>query len=753
MPKEPHKSRKPSGLKPQPPPGTSRPLDASATQAVQTLLDQLTTLSQQLRQSSERTAAYQALSSIDRQPPAVALAFAEALGSKREANAADVALALAELSQQQPLRKEARRALVRLRSAGIAPSFTVPPAEAAAPQQQRTFYQGYVSRTRDQGEMQLALAWYENQAAGNVRGMVFLLEFWRDGVKDFLMTDVTTTKRFQQDFSKNTRAGEQVDVQPITLAQARHLVQEALEINAWRKTPLPDAYKRSYATIRDLLLNASVSAEEEQTLLREGDRPWIARDLEPEELIANALGSWSFGDYGLFYDLLADEHPSRRTQSRDEFIKLRRQWTDEAEPASLRVLLLREQAAGQSQASSLWVPTGIRSSASKNVEAFWSLLVKDSPVGGQVEELPMATIINRETGRHWYWSSYTVVQQEGVWRISRQRDEGLQAQGVPIPDLQQRIKDLTEQANQIAQSQPKTEAEAEEATRNLFGTVATALHLNDALIARLPLDRAPYDQAALDARSIGQYERAAAYYQRMLDRFGDRPRLLTQLGIMQYLAGEREQQEGNQEGSQRWWDNASASLEEALTLAPSADTYQALAELRLRAQRLEEAEQLIRKAVELDDTRAERWGQLGSIQMNRNEPRAALESFQQAARRNPNLPGIQFHLGRAYRALGEMENARLAYEEAIRRNPADTESYNNLAALLEEQEPARAIELIEQAISIAPNIALYHANLAGLLLKAGQIKRGKAELERAERMEPNNPIVRQVRAFAKSLKV
>lgn len=663
-----------------------------------------------------------------------------------------MALALAELSQQQALRKEARKALVRLRSVGIAPSFSVPATEASAPQRHRPFYIGYISQTREQGEVQVALAWYENQTAGDVRGMVFLLEFWRAGVKDFYQTDVTTTRRFQQDFSKNSRSGEHVDVLPCTLAQARQLVQEALEINSWHKSPLPDAYKRSYATIRDQLLNASIPAEEEQAALREGDRPWISRGLESEELVANTLGAWSFGDYGLFYDLLADEHSSRRAQTRAEFVQMRRQWASEADPAGLRVLLLREQQAGQSQ-SSLWVPTNIRAGGQKEVEAFWSMLIKDSPLGGQMEELPMATIINRDTNRHWYWTAYTLVQQGGVWRISRQRDESLLTQGVPIPDLQQRVKDKTEEANRIAQSQPKSEEEAEEATRNLFAAVATSLHANDALIARLPLDRAPYDQAALDARSIGQYERAAAYYQRMLDRFGDRPRLLTQLGIMQFLAGERDGQEGNQAGAQGWWASASASLEEALTLAPTADTYQALAELRLRANRLEEAEQLIRQSLELEDTLAERWGQLGSIQMNRNNPRSALESFQQAAQRNPDLPGIYLHIGRAYRALGELENARQSYEEAIRRNPNDTEAYNNMAALLEEQDPAQAISLVERAVSLAPNVALYHANLAGLLLKTGATKRGKAELELAERLDSNNPVVRQVRAFAKSLNV
>src|SRR5579862_383581 len=140
MPKEPHKSRKPSSPKPHQQSTSAGPLDAAATQAVQALLDQLATLSQQLRQSSERAVASQALSPIERQPSSTALAFAQALSTRRETDAADVALALAELSQQQALRKEARKALVRLRSVGIAPSFSVPVTEAAAPQGPRPFY-------------------------------------------------------------------------------------------------------------------------------------------------------------------------------------------------------------------------------------------------------------------------------------------------------------------------------------------------------------------------------------------------------------------------------------------------------------------------------------------------------------------------------------------------------------------------------------------------------------------------------------
>src|SRR5579885_3379651 len=481
MPKETRKSRKPTGPKFSRQPAELKIVDKDAQEAVEALLGTLPALSQQLRQASSREAAYRVLVPIEGQP--AAFAFVEALATRRDRAAADVALALAEFSQDQRLRKEARRALVRLRSAGIAPEFSIPAATTPASQQEsRAFYRGYVTQTRQEGEVQLALAWYENQAAGDVRGLVFLLEFWRDGVKDFFMTDITTAGRFDHDFGRRVRSGEQAPAIPCTLAQARQLVQEALSINAWRKTSLPGAYKTHALTIRELLLEAPISEEEEEAAAREGDRPWIIRDLEPDEVVGNFLGAWAFGDYGLTYDLLADNHPARRAQTRDEYVQQRRQWADEAEPLGLRVLVIRERRAEAQQAQQLWVPGGYQLGAHKEVEAFWSLVLKDSPLGGQMEELPMATIINRETGRHWYWTSYTLVQQQGVWRISRQRDEGLMAQGIPIPDLQKLVEQQTEEANRIGESKPESAEAAEEAYRNLVAAVATGLHYRDALM-------------------------------------------------------------------------------------------------------------------------------------------------------------------------------------------------------------------------------------------------------------------------------
>ncbi|HEX6777826.1 MAG TPA: hypothetical protein VF099_06465, partial [Ktedonobacterales bacterium] len=200
MPRETHKARKPAGHRASQPVATPTPINVAAQQAAQALLTETPALSQQLRQAEDRAAASQALAPVEKQPADIILAFSGALGSKRTREAADVALAMAELSQHREARKEARRSLLRLRSMGIAPVFSLPTLQTSAQPVQRTFFQGYVSQSRDQGEVQLALAWYENQATGAVRGLVFSLEFWRAGIKDFIMTDTITPKRFERDY-------------------------------------------------------------------------------------------------------------------------------------------------------------------------------------------------------------------------------------------------------------------------------------------------------------------------------------------------------------------------------------------------------------------------------------------------------------------------------------------------------------------------------------------------------------------------
>ncbi len=47
------------------------------------------------------------------------------------------------------------------------------------------FWKGKVTNSRDVGEVQLALAFEQEDNPSQVRVLVFLLEFFHDGVKDF----------------------------------------------------------------------------------------------------------------------------------------------------------------------------------------------------------------------------------------------------------------------------------------------------------------------------------------------------------------------------------------------------------------------------------------------------------------------------------------------------------------------------------------------------------------------------------------
>src|SRR5262249_33295572 len=146
----------------------------------------------------------------------------------------------------------------------------------------------------------------------------------------------------------------------VTWAQARRLLEAALDVNAWREREPAEAFREHRKQMDPRLLGEPADeeqraaiAEEAERAAREGDRPFIAADLAADEAIANWLGAWSFGDYGLAYDLLHDDAPLRWAQPREEFIAVRRQWADEAQPGALRLSIVREQ---QRRASALWVP-------------------------------------------------------------------------------------------------------------------------------------------------------------------------------------------------------------------------------------------------------------------------------------------------------------------------------------------------------------------------------------------------------------
>lgn len=763
-------------------------------------LSALGTLAQTLReaQAEGREAIAAALDTIRALPDELALAFAQQLGDQRGPtvrDAADVAQAVGELDTRKEVAREARRSRIRLRSTGALPSLTIPPragattssitppaipAIAQAPdlsvQAGPRFAEGFASRTREQGEITLLLGWQEGQDPNFLRGQLLQLSFWREGVEHFEQMDAMSRRRFHSEVVDGLRGESERELVPITWAQARRLVHEALAVNEWRGTQ-PDAnFQRYRAQMAQRLLDEPADeaaraalADEERRAAREGDVFLVGRDLEPDETVANWIGAWSFGDYALSYDLLAADHPLRQRQTRDEYIALRRQWATEAKTDGLRLTLIREQ---EQRASTLWVPnapTGLGGSQRKDIEAFWSLLLHESPLGGQLDELPFATLTSKESGRHWYWTGYTLVRDQtfGLWRISRSRDEGAASQALTIEDLQRRINEAHETVERITQApppQPRSD-EANEALRTVTGALTSSLHYSDALTVRLPLDEGVYQAAVTDARSLNNHERAAALLEKMQGRFADDMRLRFELGAEQYLVSTQYESQGQTEAATAWLERAIATLTSVAEEQPTAEHIQGLAELLMRQGHYNQAEERLREAIRIEPERATLYSDLADTLVGRitgenldddtpvteDERRRvahdALGALREASRLDASIAGLFTRMGAIYDLLKQPDDALIALEEGVRRDPGDADAQYALGSLwLSREQPQRALESLETAVQLSPLAIPYRLSLAAAYGALERYTEATRELDLIDRLQPGLPQVAELRA-------
>ena len=767
------------------------PLSAEQEAQLDALTADLPALAERLRATvpQGRDALLAALAPVSQAPEPVAVAFAARLGTLRGSesrDAADVAHALGELGERPEVAREARRSRIRLRSAGAIPSLAVPaPATSAAPitaadsepLPHPILAEAYATRTRETGEMQLILAWQEGRDTNELHPWAILLDFWQEGTRDFIHMDTMRRSRFQREVVDPLRTEMRVAPVAVNWAQARRLLLEALDVNRWRGTEPGEEFRHHRAEIDKRLLHEpedeTQTAEWETELARfqrEGDQPYILPNMEADETIVNWIGAWSLGDYGLAYDLLGDENPLRRQQTRDEYVATRRQWADEAQPQGLRVTLVREQ---ERRASALWVP-GSPSGAvgalgnRPDYEAFWSLALKDAELGGAIPELPMATLISPETSRHWYWTGYTLARDTALnlWLISRIRDEGANSQALTLDELQQRIAQAHETVQQITAQQPPEPGseQAAEALRAITGALTSALHYRDALAVKLPLDETLYRDALTDARSLGNHERAAALIERRIARSGGAVESRFELGIEQYLVADQYAQQGNTEAETVWLDRAVTTLAQVAEEQPTGEHLQGLGELLARQGHFDQAETRLREGIALEPDRAMLYSDLADALMNRisganldhAEPlgaeeeervaREALAALREASMRDQSIPGIYTRMGAIYDILEQPEDALLALQEAVRRDPADAEARYALGTLyLSRGQVAAAVPELETAAQHAPfNIPIRLA-LASAYAAAGRVAEARRDLDLIDRLQPGLPQVAELR--------
>jgi len=98
-----------------------------------------------------------------------------------------------------------------------------------------------------------------------------------------------------------------------------------------------------------------------------------------------------------------------------------------------------------------------------------------------------------------------------------------------------------------------------------------------------------------------------------------------------------------------------------------------------------------------------------------------------------------FNLGLAYEKQGKQELAIAQFKEALRINPADSQSYFNLGLILANSGMLReSIEYFEKAIQLTPQFANMHYCLGATLGRLGKIDEAIGEYRKALILEPDN---------------
>jgi tetratricopeptide (TPR) repeat protein len=724
-------------------------LSAEDSAQVERLLALAHEIAQNLYAAKNQEEAEAALATIDNLQDTAQMALVKGLAKVRHSDAADILKAINELASNKNIRKEARRSLIRLEEAKVYPQWTSPvertPAIQLPSQQPPRFWRGYVTRSREEGEVQLILCWEEGLDYNDVRMLTFLIDFWEQGLKDFLLEEHLSKRAVESRLQKMREQLPDITITDCTLAEGRRLIEEALAVNKWRGTASHKEYRKYLPTVNQLILNAQDVGEDRGL-------SFINPNLEPDEVTAIFIGAWSLGDYGLTYDLLTSDSSIRDDLDRDEWIERRRNWAKEAQPSRFEMTFIRER---EVSTPAVWLPfAGSRgSSTRREIEVGWSLEVSETQLSGTLKEMPMGTIVYKETGRHWFWTSYTLAKEDGRWRIQKMNDDGANAQGLSINELQNRVKEQTDRVNEIMQTHNSSGADAQQFTEEIVWRMVKSMHYDDALLIHLPLDRTIYGDAYSRAMSLGALERAIVYLDRLAHRFAEQKgEMLRQLALTQEALSEHFGQIGMREREQQFSQFAEQAARESLGAQDEAGGHVVLAELLMQRgtrEALTDAEKHLNQAREMVVNVAQEAAiedALATIAIRREQYQAALGYYQHIAELNQNTEDLWLKMAYVQRRIGQPEAARATYERAIKAQPDDFRPYAELGSLyIDEEKITLARETLERGLQAIPNSAHLLALLASVYIASGDMRRAESTLERAEQIEPNLDMVQAVR--------
>jgi tetratricopeptide (TPR) repeat protein len=721
----------------------------------QPILDQYHEIAENLHVSTNQEQVQDALNEINNLPEGAQVALLKLLSKEQHVDAAVVLIAINEMSPIKDIRKEARRSLIRLEEIRIYPQWSPPIDRTPAVQVTALslrFWKGKVTDSRDKGWVELALCFEQEDNTSQVRILVFSLDFSHDGVGDFFTRtgNKRTAENFFYEMEKDLLGVTVIDC---SLARSRRLILEALDANTrYGTTPHKD-YQLNISLINQLILEVPGLEEDAAVFEKEPEMEAVEtidlHGLDPLSVVVNFVEFWVYGDYNIAYDLLSAGSALREGLSKDEWIERRKNWREEADPGELHPDFINER---ELQESKLWLPglvSARRSANRKEVEAGWSIELVDIPLGDSLPEIPQALAIFEETERHWFWTSYTLIQEEDEWRIQSMIDEAAIALTLPIEELQRKIDEQDEYLDNAIGKRDNGGVSVEEAQQKVEAVrwrVMQTIYYTDVLIKKLPLDRSLYVDIYGRLALTFQYEHSLVYLEPLAHRFTEEHAYaLRLLAEAQIKLSDKFFDEEDDERAERFQELAEENLRESLAVDDRFETHITLAELLIdEEERLDEAVGYLQRAKTqvtdpADDAHIEM--HLGEIAFKQERYEDALDHYQHVADFYSDSAESWSSLAVTYKMLENYEEAEANYRHAIKLEPENEDYYYLLSEMFSQnKQPEKAIEAIEEGLITIPDSALLHMYMAMRYLEIEDYRQAEIFIEKAERLDPDVPL-------------
>ena len=151
------------------------------------------------------------------------------------------------------------------------------------------------------------------------------------------------------------------------------------------------------------------------------------------------------------------------------------------------------------------------------------------------------------------------------------------------------------------------------------------------------------------------------------------------------------------------------------------DGYRGLAAVAWKQQQADTAIQLLRMAVQQQPDHADAQADLALVLLTAGRAQESLPHWDQRLRVRPTDAAAWHNYGTALVAVGHLDSAATAFEQALSLDPEQTRTYESFARALRETDPARAEAVWRRGVARLPKQESLHIGLIEALFEGGRL--------------------------------